>query len=60
MVRRASARQGGKVRRGLANVEAVLVTAVGLPAAVFLLLLGVRACKHLFVVVGVSVGWPHL
>jgi hypothetical protein len=62
MVRRASRK--GKTPRvargGLASVEAVMSTAITFPAAVFLLVLGVRACKSLFHTIGVLVGWPYL
>jgi hypothetical protein len=47
-------------RRGVASLEAVMVTAVAFPMVVTLLILGIRALRGLFWAIGAGVGWPML
>lgn len=46
-------------RRGLASLEAVITTAVAVPAAVGLLAIGLRMCKILYGTVVALVEWPY-
>lgn len=51
----------GRIRRGgMANLEAVLATAVMLPVAGALFFLGIKICAALYQAIGTLVGWPFL
>lgn len=47
-------------RRGLATMEAVFVTAIGVPIAAALIVVGVRACRWLYHTCATLVCWPYL
>jgi len=47
-------------RRGLSSLEAVMVTAIGVPAAAFLVHIGIQACRGFYRIVASLVDWPYL
>jgi hypothetical protein len=48
------------LRRGTASLEAILTIGIVVPIAYALMVLGMRACRQLFHVIGTLVGWPYL
>ena len=46
-------------RKAMASMEAVLATAISLPAAVALLYLAFRMCRHVFQAIAHLIGWPY-
>jgi hypothetical protein len=53
-----SRRAGSRLRRGLAPLEVVMATAIGVPILVVLLAAGIFACRIVFSLIGVGVGSP--
>ena len=49
-----------RIRKGLAALELVMATAIGLPILALLLAAGVFMCRVVFSVIGVGVGSPVL
>lgn len=49
-----------RARRGMANMEVVYITALGVSITFFLVALGYRGCKFLYELIAILVGWPYL
>ena len=47
-------------RGGMATIEVVMCTAVTAAIVAPLLVLGLRACKNLYQIIGSLVGWPFV
>ena len=58
-LRRPPLRRVGR-RRGLAQMEAVMTTAVVLPLAVALFFMGLKACQYFYQIMSALVSWPYL